>query len=454
MLEGGSAVGDGAGLVQDDGGEPAGGLQCLAVADEDAELGGLAGADHDGGRGGQPQGAGAGDDEDGDGGADGQHQPVGAGAEGHPADEGRECGEQDGGHEPGGDLVGQPLHRGLGALGVLDQADDLGQGAVGADGVGADHEGAGAVRGGSDHLVAGPLVDRDGLAGEHRLVDGGRAVDDGAVDGNVLAGPDADEIADRHLLEGDVDLGAVAHDARGGGGEADQGLDGGGGALFGLELQPPTHQDQCDHDERGLEVQVDRQAPGLCLRGPEGDEGAVAEGDPRAERDQRVHGGGPVLRSGPRLPVDVGPSPQLDAGGDDQDERHQPVHGVDVQRQVHDAHQRQTGGQSDLPAALEVDDLGVAARVELVDRVRTRRRCRSRVSRGADLLTGRLAGPGCRTGGAGCSGVPGPGHCGGQRLQGGEGGVVGDGGGLVGEVDRGRDHAVDAGERLLDPPHT
>ena len=68
-------------------------------------------------------------------------------------------------------------------------------------------------------------------------------------------------------------------------------------------------------------------------------------------------------------PVDVGAGPELHAGGDDQDERHQPVHGVDVERQVHDAHQRQAGGQGDLPAALEVGDLGVAAGVELVDRV-------------------------------------------------------------------------------------
>jgi hypothetical protein len=101
VLEGGSTVGDGAGLVQDDCGQPAGGLQRPAVADEDAELGGLAGADHDRGRGRQAQGAGARDDEDGDRGADGQDQPVGAGAERHPADERGERGEQDRGHEPG-----------------------------------------------------------------------------------------------------------------------------------------------------------------------------------------------------------------------------------------------------------------------------------------------------------------------------------------------------------------
>ena len=108
-------------------------------------------------------------------------------------------------------------------------------------------------------------------------------------------------------------LSAVAEDAGGGGGQADECLDGGGGALLGLELQPAAHQDEGDHDERGLEVEVERQAPGLGLGGPEGDEGAVAVGDPGTEGDQGVHGGGPVLGRRPRLAVDVGAGPQLDA---------------------------------------------------------------------------------------------------------------------------------------------
>ncbi len=90
-----------------------------------------------------------------------------------------------------------------GALGVLDQADDLGQRAVGADG---GRRGPRGCRCGSTvapmTVVAGPLVDRDALAGEHRLVDGGGAVDDDAVDGDLLAGPDPDEVADGHLRRG------------------------------------------------------------------------------------------------------------------------------------------------------------------------------------------------------------------------------------------------------------
>ena len=41
----------------------------------------------------------------------------------------------------------------------------------------------------------GPFLDRDRLAGDHRLVDGTRALDHHAVDGNLLAGTDPQPIA-------------------------------------------------------------------------------------------------------------------------------------------------------------------------------------------------------------------------------------------------------------------
>ena len=115
--------------------------------------------------------------------------------------------EDDRGHEDRGDLVGQPLHGDLGALRVLDEADDLGQRGVVADGGGPDLDGAGGVEGGADDGVAGGLVDREALAGEHALVDRGGAADDDAVDGDLLAGTDADDVADDDLLDRDVDLG-------------------------------------------------------------------------------------------------------------------------------------------------------------------------------------------------------------------------------------------------------
>src|ERR1039457_4252468 len=65
------AGGDRAGLVEDHGVDPAGGLEGLVALDEDAELGAAAGRHHQGGRGSEAEGAGAGDDQDGQGGAEG-----------------------------------------------------------------------------------------------------------------------------------------------------------------------------------------------------------------------------------------------------------------------------------------------------------------------------------------------------------------------------------------------
>ena len=79
--------------------------------------------------------------------------------------------QEDGRHEGLADPVGEPLDRRLRPLGVLDEGDDPGQRRVGADPRRAQHERAAAVDGRPEHRVAGRLVDRDRLAGQHRFVD-------------------------------------------------------------------------------------------------------------------------------------------------------------------------------------------------------------------------------------------------------------------------------------------
>ena len=66
----------------------------------------------------------------------------------------------------------------LRALGPLDELDDPGQGRVAADPRGAHDERAGGVERRADDRVTGPCRDRDRLAGQHRLVDRGAALDD------------------------------------------------------------------------------------------------------------------------------------------------------------------------------------------------------------------------------------------------------------------------------------
>ena len=120
------ALGDGAGLVEHDGVELVRRLQRLAAADQDAVLGALAGADHDRRRRGEAQRARAGDDEHGD---EVEQRVVERRrrAEDQPDDQGERRDDDDGRHEAGGDDVGQPRDGRLGALRLLDQADDLRQ---------------------------------------------------------------------------------------------------------------------------------------------------------------------------------------------------------------------------------------------------------------------------------------------------------------------------------------
>ena len=53
-------------------------------------------------------------------------------------------------------------------------------------------------------FLAGAFLDRDRLAGDHRLVDGTRAVDHHAVDGNLLARTDPQPIARNDQIERNI----------------------------------------------------------------------------------------------------------------------------------------------------------------------------------------------------------------------------------------------------------
>ena len=162
----------------------AGGLQDLGALDQDAQLGAAAGADHEGGGRGEPERAGAGDDEDGDGRGERCGQPA-AGAD--PEAERGRCQRDDDRHEDAGDPVGEPLDLRLAVLRVLDETRHLRQLGVGPDAGGADHQPPAGVHGGADDRVARADLDRHRLTGEHRRVDGGAALLDHPVGGDLLA---------------------------------------------------------------------------------------------------------------------------------------------------------------------------------------------------------------------------------------------------------------------------
>ena len=142
--------------------------------------------------------------------------------------------------------------------------------------------------------LPGRLLDRDRLAGHHRLVDAGAALEHDAVDRDPLAGPHAQPIADVHVLERHVGLRARRVDpARRLRRQAEQALDRRARPAAGAQLEHLAEQHERDDDRRRLEVDGDliavhaerrREQPGRQRR-----DHAVAVRGADAERDQREH---------------------------------------------------------------------------------------------------------------------------------------------------------------------
>ncbi len=162
----------------------------------------LPGADHDRGRRGQAHGAGAGDDEDRDRRRQGEWQAR-LGADEHPArrtsmrrdgQHGRARTSRSRGRPRAGSGPSSPGHARRGAT-ICDSAVSR---PTRSARMTKEPE---RVHRRADDPVAGRLLDRQRLAGEHRLVDRGRAVDQHAVDRNAIAWADAHEIADHDLVE-------------------------------------------------------------------------------------------------------------------------------------------------------------------------------------------------------------------------------------------------------------
>ena len=196
---------------------------------------------------------------------------------------------QDGRDEDLGDAVREAGDRRLRALRALDELDDPGQRRVAPDAGGAHDERAGRVDGRPDDLVAGTLDGRDRLAGQHRLVDRRRAVDDDTVDRDLVAGTDAQQVADDHGVERDVLLDRAAHDAGRLGLQRSEPPDGARRPDLRAGLEPATEQDEPDDDRGAVEVGGGLEARVLHERRRERQHDAVGPGGARADRHERVH---------------------------------------------------------------------------------------------------------------------------------------------------------------------
>ncbi len=213
------------------------------------------GPDGHGGRRGQPERARAGDHEHGDEPLDRRREPRGGGVDREPRGERERRDAEHDGHEDAAHHVGEARDRRARALRLLDGLDDARERGVRAGLRDAEGEGAALVERPAEHGRARRLVDGHALAGEHRLVDRGRAVDHLAVGRDALAGPHAHEVARPERGGGHLVLG-VAADAPGG---------------LRLERHEPAHRvgeplprarleelaEQHEGDDRGRGLEVD-----------------------------------------------------------------------------------------------------------------------------------------------------------------------------------------------------
>ena len=85
---------------------------------------------------------------------------------------------------------------------------------------------------------------------------GRAALDDLAVDRDLLAGADDDDVADTTSSTGDLELAAVADHPRGPRLQADQLADRLAGPGLGARLEQPAEQDQGEDDADRLEVDL------------------------------------------------------------------------------------------------------------------------------------------------------------------------------------------------------
>ncbi len=411
---------DGAGLVEHDRVDAAGRLQHLRALDQQPELGAAAGADEQGGRRREPERAGAGDDQHRDGGGEGEGRRL-AGAE--PEAERRDRDRDHDRHEDAGDAVGEPLHRRLAGLRVADEAGDLRQRRVGADLRRAHDEAAAGVDGRARDLVAGPLLDRHRLARQQRLVDGAAALLDDAVGRDLLAGADEEAVADGEPLDRDQLLGAVGVQPRDLlRAELQQRSEGGAGAALGARLEVAAGEDEDGHRGGRLEVDVLGAVAGGAREQVEahshpGHAGVAEEerverpqpGGEHADRDERVHRRGRVLRVEPGGAVERPRAPDDDRRGERQ---RRPLPVVELQRGDHRDQQHREGERGrDQQAVPEGGGLvvggvvgrasrrrahpGPPARAAVSPRSRRRRRCRAAVLRrdgGRVVVDGRLLG--------------------------------------------------------------
>ena len=106
----------------------------------------------------------------------------------------------------------------------------------------------------SDDRVSLALFHRHQFAGQHGFVDRRTSFNNHAIHGELFAGPHQHQIANSHLIDRDVDLFAISHDAGRFGLQIQQFLDGFTGSTLGTRFQILAQANEGDDDRGCLEI--------------------------------------------------------------------------------------------------------------------------------------------------------------------------------------------------------
>ncbi len=192
------------------------------------------------------------------------------------------------GHEDGAGAVGEPLHGRARALRLIDHAGNLCEHRGLAHRLSAANHRAVVVERSSQHAAAGFAFERRRLAGQHRLVDRGAALQNGRVHRKALPWQDENAVACLNLSERHNGLDAGYDAACRDGTQAGERVESGKGAAFGSCFKAFAQQEKAEDQEHCIEV--DLTAGSGIERGISG----VGECHSRSQAHQRVHVRGAV----------------------------------------------------------------------------------------------------------------------------------------------------------------
>ena len=337
-LQGGLALGQGAGFVKHHHVDVLRRLQGVRVADQNAALRGHAGARDDGHGRGQTQGTGAGNH---------QHRHrmdqghIGCGTPPPPSQTRHHRNGQHGGHKHRRHLVHQALYGRFVRLRLFHHADDVGQHRVRARRRHPHHQTAIAVDAATCHPVLWPLAHRQRLAREQRLVGLRMPLEHHPIGGDALARQHRQMVAHQHIGQVNVLLAIWPQPMRVQRAQGLQGANRLGGAALDPRLHPLAQQHQGDDHRcafkihmrlvarRGRPPQAHRQGP--ARRGAQG--------------HQQIHVAAARLDGIPSRPVKARTQHKLHRGGQGKLPGHGQHRVLAPQARHHRPHQGQAQGR-------------------------------------------------------------------------------------------------------------